>query len=98
LAFAVQRIKLVAAADMGFADEYLREGRTGASTVVHLLARRRIYTCIIFGERGFLAVQKRFGRAAIAAPRPCIDFDRSGHVAFAKSRKIDTYIGGFGLS
>ena len=48
LAFAVQRIKFVAAADMGFADENLRKCRARAGAIPHLLAqawhpwRRRI--------------------------------------------------------
>ena len=42
LARAVQRIEFVATADMGFADEYLRKGRTHADAVPHFLTKRRV--------------------------------------------------------
>src|SRR5262249_40295817 len=88
--FSVQSVELVATTDMRLANPNLWKGRAGAYAVVHLLAHRRILARVIFGERGFLAVQKRFGRTAIAAARPCIDFNGS-HLALALTNKGGLY-------
>src|SRR5437016_1576121 len=83
---------------MRLANPDLRKGHAGARTVVHPLARRRVLASVIFGERGFLAVQKRFGGAAIAAARPCKDFDRSSHLALKLTNESADYMGALGLS
>src|ERR1700687_5984123 len=97
LALAVQRVKLVATADMALADENLREGRAGAGAFPPFLAKRRVGGDLVLGERGFFARQQRLGGAAIAAPRTGVDFDGCGHVALC-SAKIGDYMGGLWVS
>src|SRR5579872_5385678 len=70
---------------MGVADENLRKGRTGAGTVIHLLAQARIGGDAKFGVAGVLARQQRLGGAAVAAARTGIDFDRGGHDALSRA-------------
>src|SRR5664280_2249093 len=84
LARSVEGVQLVAAADMGFADENLRKGRARAGAIPHLLTKRRIGGDVEFSERRLLARQKRLGGAAIAAARTGIDLDGSGHVALSR--------------
>ena len=50
LARAVEGVQLVAAADMGFADENLRKGRARAGAIPHLLTKRRIGGAISRGK------------------------------------------------
>src|SRR5690349_15362466 len=83
---------------MCLANPDLWKGHAGAYAVVHLLAHRRILARVIFSERGFLAIQKRFGRTAITAAWPCIDFDFSSHLALKLTNKSEDYMGALGLS
>ena len=60
LALTVERIELVAAADMGVADENLRKGRAGAGAIPHLLAQRRSFATSNSVNAAFLRISSDF--------------------------------------
>src|SRR5947209_404825 len=66
---------------MGVADKYLREGRTHARAIPHLLPQRRVLCHVVFGERRLLARQQGFRSRAVTAAGAGVDFDGSGHLA-----------------
>src|SRR4051794_33712566 len=78
LAGALQRMQVVAAADVRFTDENLRHGPAAVRASHHFGAARAFHAHVDLEELDALALQQRFGGAAIAAPGRGIDFHR-GH-------------------
>src|SRR3569833_269963 len=71
-----QGVKLVAAANMGIADEYLRHGAGAAAFGQHFIPRALVHEDIHFLEgRAFLG-QQRFGAHAIRTDRRGVDTNR----------------------
>src|SRR5690606_15028463 len=72
-ALALQRVQVVAAADMGFADEDLRKGRAAVGARDHLLPQFRRPGGAALGIGDRLALDEPLGGRAIAAQRAGID-------------------------
>src|SRR5690242_10792976 len=65
---------------MGSADPDLREGRALAGAVVHLLTPGRVLGDVELREGRLLPGQKGPRGGTIAATRPRVDLDSSGHL------------------
>jgi hypothetical protein len=87
LALAIERIEVVAAADMLLVDEDLGDGAATVGAIGHLGSGVVVAVYFVFSEGNAFPFEQHFGANAVGAGLPGVDFDVGFHLLWAATQK-----------